>query len=96
MVQIQNKATAQYANGLSVVINPIEAGMFFAVETPYYDEEGKNTGIVRNIVADIRMHPVLAKQLLKTLTDSIKSYEEKYGEIVLPETEVHDLTGMDK
>lgn len=35
----------------------------------------------REIVADIRMNPVFAKQLLTTLQESLNEYERKYGEI---------------
>jgi hypothetical protein len=76
-----------YANNLSVALNSVEAILLFAVETPTFDKEGNANGGSREIVADIRMNPIFAKQLITALKESLNIYEEKYGEIKLLESD---------
>lgn len=78
---MENKVKPIYANNMSIALNSIEAMLLFAVETPNFSKEGVANGGSREIVADIRMNPVFAKQLLTTLQESLNEYERKYGEI---------------
>ena len=80
---MENKVKPIYANNMSIALNSIEAMLLFAVETPSFSKKGVADGGSREIVADIRMNPVFAKQLLKTLQGSLAEYESKYGEIKL-------------
>ena len=78
---MEDRVRPIYANNMSIALNSIEAMLLFAVETPSFSKEGVANGGHREIVADIRMNPVFAKQLITTLQDSLKEYESKYGEI---------------
>ena len=72
-----------YANGFRMAVNASEVQLLLREETPIIDEEKNEiTGVEKTNVADIRISPILAKNLCNKLQAQIDEYEKNYGTIV--------------
>ena len=72
-----------YANGFRTAMNLSEVQILFRVETPVIDEEKNEiTGNNSVNVADIRLSPIIAKDLCAKLQAQIDDYEKHVGTIV--------------
>lgn len=75
-----------YSNAFRIAINSLETQILFKLETPVINEaENTITGSTQINIADIRLHPKMAKELYIKLKEQIDFYEENYGKINLPD-----------
>ena len=74
-----------YANDVQTAHNPIEMKLRFRFIS---DARGKT-------VADVVMHPTIAKALVDHLKQAVEAYEKEHGTIYLP-TDVSGLEGLFK
>lgn len=69
-----------YSNNFRVLIGVTEAQLIFRLETPVIDDStGSITGVSLQNVADIRLNPIMAKELCLALQQQLKSYESQFG-----------------
>lgn len=69
-----------YVNSVSLNYSTYEIRMELFVETPNDD----SNSVSRKEVADIRLSPQLAKELVHLLSSTVDSYEKTVGEIPCP------------
>lgn len=69
-----------YGNGFQVSSQRLETQIIIKLETPVFDERlEKCVKVNTEEVADIRMHPELAKELYIALKKQIDEYEKTFG-----------------
>lgn len=81
-----------YANAFRSTMGLLETQIVFGLETPLINDE---TGVVEEVmvesVVDLRINPVIAKQLAMVLTKQVEDYEKQFGKINLPEEQSTDM-----
>ncbi len=70
------KEKIMYANAFGVSNSVFETRLEFSIETP--DENGEKS---KEVIADIRVSPQLAKMMRDILTQSLDAYESQIGSI---------------
>lgn len=71
-----------YANGFRIAVSAMEAQLTFRIDTPVFDPANNQLARVDSTeLADIRMSPVLAKQLSILLAQNVEAYEKQFGTI---------------
>lgn len=76
-IRIGERPEPAYVNGVSINSSIYEFDINFLRES--YDDTDKK--VLRETVADIRMSPQLAKDLVSFLLSQIKIYEDQYGKV---------------
>lgn len=66
-----------YANGFRIAMSGYETQICFRCDTPIIDESnGEITGVNQEVVADVRINPMLARELCEKLNEQLDSYDK--------------------
>ena len=73
-----NEIAIKYANGFSIAITDTEVQLLFTVSSPVINAQNGNVDTTTLAqVADIRLNPIVAKQLGELLSKQIAVHESK-------------------
>lgn len=88
---VDNTNKSFFADNISVLHNPNQFILDFKNNSPRLDQvQGEVKVTIKVDHNTVVVNPVMAKELIKVLTDSLEKYEKQFGEVKVPKKQSID------